>query len=208
MIGERSSIGPNVTIGNGVTVLDDVTMVNDVFIADNVFISAQVVLENNVFVYAGGYIGYHADLRNSTVSIGARVEQFVELIGTQVSNDVCIGVDTTIINTIFERRTNIGETVYIDDRVFIGDFVTIKNNTYIGKNSIIKSDAFIDEAVYIGENVTVSNRSTVRKYSFIYDNIQIGDDFVVEIYNLLVRPPTTLNLLNFVKLSKPWKCTM
>jgi acetyltransferase-like isoleucine patch superfamily enzyme len=45
----------------------------------------------------------------------------------------------------------------IDDNVFIGPFVEIQKDVYIGKNTRIQSHAFVCEFVTIGENCFISH---------------------------------------------------
>lgn len=56
---------------------------------------------------------------------------------------------------------------------YIGDFVTIGNNTYIGEGSNIHA------GVKIGDNVVIKKCSIIYPNCVIYDNVEIGDSCII-----------------------------
>ena len=91
------------------------------------------------------------------------------------------------------------KNVVIEEGVVIEDFVTIYENTYIGKNSIVRSgcrlggvgfqECMIDDkietinhygGVIIGENVDIQNNSCIDRGLFPWDDTVIGDETKID----------------------------
>ena len=78
----------------------------------------------------------------------------------------------------FDRRNGWHETAIIHENSdvrasFIGAFVTIGENTYIG------DAAYISDGVRIGKNVSIAKCSIIHPNCVIYDNVEIGYDCVI-----------------------------
>jgi UDP-3-O-[3-hydroxymyristoyl] glucosamine N-acyltransferase len=78
----------------------------------------------------------------------------------------------------FKRRTGWHKTAIVSENSdvragFIGAFVTVGENTFIGENSQIY------DGVRIGEKVSIGKGSIIHPNCVIYDNVSIGNDCVV-----------------------------
>ena len=78
----------------------------------------------------------------------------------------------------FESKTGWHETVSIHENsdvraYFIGAFVSIGENSYVGETSEIH------DGVRIGKNVTICKGSIIHPNCVIYDNVEIGFDCVI-----------------------------
>ena len=78
----------------------------------------------------------------------------------------------------FDWKTGWHETVSIHENSdvrasFIGAFVSIGENSYVGENSEIH------DGVRIGKNVTIRKGSIIHPNCVIYDNVEIGYDCII-----------------------------
>jgi len=74
--------------------------------------------------------------------------------------------------------------------------VTVKNNLYVGENTIIKSGTYIEGPVYIGNNCKIGPNAYLRPYTVIDDNCSIGAS--VEIKNCIIGSHTNINHLSYL----------
>jgi len=139
IIGEGTTIQPNVFIGHNVVlgknclIHPNVTIYDDAIIGDNVIIHANTVLGADAFYYKNRPEGY-----DQLIS-GGRVV---------VKDNVHIGASCTIDRGV-TGDTTIGEGTKIDNQVHIG------HDTIIGKKCLIASQTGIAGCVIIEDEVTL-----------------------------------------------------
>ena len=78
----------------------------------------------------------------------------------------------------FEWRGNRHKTAFIPENsdvraYFIGAFVSVGENSYIGESSVIC------DGVKIGSNVTIRKGAIIHPNCIIYDNVEIGNDCII-----------------------------
>tara|TARA_R110002073_G_scaffold128999_2_gene275036 strand:+ start:18042 stop:18968 length:927 start_codon:yes stop_codon:yes gene_type:complete len=139
IIGEGTTIQPNVFIGHNVVIgkncliHPNVTIYDDAIIGDNVIIHANTVLGADAFYYKNRPEGYDQLISGGRVVLKDNVH-----LGASCTIDRGVTGDTTI-----------GEGTKIDNQVHVG------HDTIIGKKCLIASQTGIAGCVIIEDEVTI-----------------------------------------------------
>lgn len=160
----NSNLGINCSIHPTAFIDDGVVIGNNVIIGPKSVIKRGSVIGDDVIIGCNTVIGSEGfqALRIKGVSI------LVKHVGeTHIKNNVCIGDNTDICNSLFEGATLVSENAKIDNLVHVA------HNCYIGKNAVVTAgtilcgSSILDEGAWIGVNSSILNRVRVGKNSLI-----------------------------------------
>ena len=155
-----NSIGDNASIGANVVIHENVTIGDNVVIADNSVIGAA------------GVAWIWDDVT------GERVIQ-PQIGGVEVSDNVFIGSNVTIVRGSVNENTVIGNNSLISHGTQIGHGVQIRHNTHIANNCALAGNVVIGYECFIGAGATISSqikvspKVTVGAGATISKNIEI-----------------------------------
>lgn len=151
-IGRNCSIAPTVVIEKGVT------------IGNNVIIGANTVIRKGTEINDDCEIGCNNTVGSEgfqVLKIDGECRKIHHVGGLMINENVSIGDNNTICNSLFEGKTYIGKNTKIDNLVYVG------HNGYIGSNVIITSgtmlcgSCIVEDEAWIGVNSSVLNKVTI-----------------------------------------------
>lgn len=172
VIGEGTTIQPNVFIGNNVLIGKDcviypnVTIYDNSVIGNNVTIHANTVLGADAFYYKNRPTGFdkllsggrvviedHVDLGAScTIDKGVTGDTTIKE-GTKIDNQVHVGHDTVIgKKCLIASQTGIAGCVIIEDEVTIWGQVGTNSGITIGKGAVILGQTGVTKSVLGGKS--------------------------------------------------------
>jgi UDP-3-O-[3-hydroxymyristoyl] glucosamine N-acyltransferase len=172
VIGEGTTIQPNVFIGNNVIIGKDcvihpnVTIYDNSVIGNNVTIHANTVLGADAFYYKNRTTGFdkllsggrvviedHVDLGAScTIDKGVTGDTRIKE-GTKIDNQVHVGHDTVIgKKCLIASQTGIAGCVIIEDEVTIWGQVGTNSGITIGKGAVILGQTGVTKSVLGGKS--------------------------------------------------------
>ncbi|MBD3197945.1 MAG: hypothetical protein GF317_23040 [Candidatus Lokiarchaeota archaeon] len=76
---------------------------------------------------------------------------------------------------------------------FDGDYPTIIEPVYVGKNVVIRDDVLLGPNVYIGENCEIGEYSELSN-TILMDNVKIGS--IIKLDNCIVAEDSELDITN------------
>lgn len=159
----KSRIGKNCDIAKSAVIEDGVVIGNDVIIGANTVVKHGTVIKDNVRIGCNTTIGSEG-FQLITMGKGAPLH-ITHAGGCVISENVYIGDNTCVCNSLFEGYTFIGENVNIDNLVHIAHNLIIEKNAVITAHVIICGSAIIREGAWIAPNSSIINRVTIGKYS-------------------------------------------
>lgn len=162
IIGENSTVMPNVYIGFNSTIGTNCTIMAGSFIGDNVKIGDNTIIYPNVTVYRDCVVGNDCIIHAGTV-IGSdgfgfantKDGKYIKIYqngNVEIGNDVEIGANCTIDRAVF-KSTKIEDGVRIDNLVHIG------HNCKIGKGSILVSQVGLSGSTTLHPYVVMGGQS-------------------------------------------------
>jgi bifunctional UDP-N-acetylglucosamine pyrophosphorylase/glucosamine-1-phosphate N-acetyltransferase len=145
-LGSGCEIGPMATLtdvraGDGVVV--GASHLEQCELGDGVRVGQYCRVRPNTVLASGVELGTHAEVKNSTVGAGTRINHFSCLLDSDVGEGVNIGAGTVTCNYdgSAKYRTTIG------NRVFVGTNSTLVAPVRLGDDSYIGAGSFVDEDV-------------------------------------------------------------
>jgi bifunctional UDP-N-acetylglucosamine pyrophosphorylase/glucosamine-1-phosphate N-acetyltransferase len=148
-IGEGCEIGPmavlaDVRAGDGVIV--GPSHLEECELGDGVRIGSYCRVRPNTVLASGVELGTHAEVKNSTVGAGTRINHFSCVLDSDVGEAVNIGAGTVTCNYDGEakHRTTIG------NRVFVGTNATLVAPLRLGDGCYVGAGSFVDHDVPAG----------------------------------------------------------
>lgn len=161
---ETQNIGKNVNIGQHCYIGRDVEIKDNVTIMNNVSIECRAVIGNNTFINSGVVIGmdgygYFDDIQGNH----ARVPH---LGGVFIGDNVEIGSNTCIAKGCL-GDTVINDDVKIDNLCHIAHNVVIGKRSKIIALTMLGGSSIIGEDVWVAPSVAVRNQTTVGKHSLV-----------------------------------------
>jgi bifunctional UDP-N-acetylglucosamine pyrophosphorylase/glucosamine-1-phosphate N-acetyltransferase len=148
-IGAGCQIGPmavltDVRAGDGVTI--GPAHLEQCELGDGVRVGPYCRVRPNTVLASGVELGTHAEVKNSTVGAGTRINHFSCVLDSDVGKAVNIGAGTVTCNYDGEAkyRTTIG------DRVFVGTNTTLVAPVRLGDGCYVGAGSFVDHDVPAG----------------------------------------------------------
>lgn len=160
-------VGENCVIGKGVTIGADSVIGHNVVIGDEVIIGERVIVKSGAVIGESGF-GFERNADGSAL-------RFPHIGGVVIGDDVEIGSLTTVC------RGTIDDTI-IKKGVKIDDHVHIAHNCHIDEHAFVIACAEVSGGVKIGQ------RAWIAPNSSIINQLSIGDDAVVGIGAVVVKP--------------------
>lgn len=158
------TIGIGCDIKTSVIIENGVSIGNNVRIMNNSIIRRGTKIGDNVYIGANSVIGSEGF---QVISFGGNWRNIYHVGGLQIENDVHIGDNCTISNSLFEDSTIIKRNVKIDNHVYVA------HNCYVGENTILTASVNlcgstkIFESCWIGMNSTILNKCVVNSNTII-----------------------------------------
>lgn len=163
IVGENTTIMPNVYLGKNSTVGNNCTIMAGSYIGDNVIIGDNTIIYPNVTVYRDCKIGSKSIIHAGTV-IGSdgfgfatdkKTGKHIKIYqngNVIIGNDVEIGANCTIDRAVFQ-------STIIEDMVRIDNLVHIAHNCKIGKGCILVTQVGISGSTTLHEYVVMGGQS-------------------------------------------------
>jgi len=162
IIGENSTILPNVYIGKNVVIGKNVTILSGSFIGDNVTIGDDTTLYANVTVYRDCKIGNNTIIHAGTVigsdGFGFATTKEGQHIKIYQNGNVVIGNNVEIGSNCTIDRAAFASTI-IEDMVRIDNLVHIAHNCIIGYGSILTGQVGLAGSTILNQYVVMAGQS-------------------------------------------------
>jgi len=157
-------------LGNNVNIHPTAWMEDGVEIGDNVTIGPKVVVYKNTII--GNCVNINAGTIVGTQGFQVLYDEKIPYLishvgGVKVGNNVSIGSNTTIANSLFEGYTEVGNYTKIDDMVFIAHNCKVGEKCVLIAGSIMTGSSSLDENVWLAPNSVILNQIKVNKNSFV-----------------------------------------
>ncbi|HIA35817.1 MAG TPA: UDP-3-O-(3-hydroxymyristoyl)glucosamine N-acyltransferase [Flavobacteriales bacterium] len=191
IVGERTTLQPNVVLGNHVVIgkhciiHPNVSIYDNCVLGDNVIVHANTVIGGDAFYYQkqeGKYNKMHTCGRvviaddveigsNSTIDKGVSGDTIIGK-GTKIDNHVHVGHDTVIgKNCLFAAHVGISGAVIIEDDVTLWGQVGIPSDVTIGKGAVVLAQSGVTKSlesnkIYFG-SPAAENREKLRELALI-----------------------------------------
>lgn len=167
----QSIIGSNCKIHRTAVVEDGVR------IGDNVTIGANSVINTGVVIGDNSYIGCCSIIGSQGFQIlrdHNKVPYNVKHIGgTIIGDNVWIGDNVTVCNSLFEGSVLIGDNCKIDNHVYIA------HNCIIGHGNVITAGAILMGSSMLKNNCWLAPGSLIMNKTVINDNALVGANSMV-----------------------------
>jgi len=157
-IDAAAKIGKDCVIGHNVVIMENVIIGDNVYIGHNVVIHKGVKIGNGSFVDDGSILG--------------RMPRSGYLSKNKINNDLLpleIGNDCVI-----SACAIIYQGVKINDRVMIGDLVSIREKNIIGEETIIGRMITMEPRTIIGKRVRTAAVTHLTSDMIIEDDVFVG----------------------------------
>ena len=166
IIGLNCKIHRTVVIEKGAIVGDNVT------IGANSVINSSVIIGNNTHIGCCSVIGSQGFqiLRNS-LGVPYNV---THVGGTTIGNNVWIGDNVTICNSIFEDALSIGNDCLIDNHTYIAHNCIIGNNNVITAGVIMLGSSELKNNCWIAPGAIIMNRVVINNKGFVGANSMVN----------------------------------
>ncbi|OCL96866.1 UDP-3-O-(3-hydroxymyristoyl)glucosamine N-acyltransferase [Arcobacter porcinus] len=162
VVGENTTIMPNVYLGKNSVIGKNCTIMANAFIGDNVTIGDNTIIYPNVTVYKECKIGSDCIIHAGTV-IGSdgfgfahtKEGKYIKIYqngNVVIGNDVEIGSNSTIDRAVFK-------STIIEDGVRIDNLVHIAHNCKIGKGSVLVGQVGLAGSTTLHPYVTMGGQS-------------------------------------------------
>ncbi|WP_421716792.1 UDP-3-O-(3-hydroxymyristoyl)glucosamine N-acyltransferase [Arcobacter arenosus] len=162
IVGENTTIMPNVYLGKGSIIGSNCTIMAGAFIGDNVTIGDNTIIYPNVTVYRDCKVGSDSIIHAGTV-IGSdgfgfanrKDGKYIKIYqngNVIVGNDVEIGANCTIDRAVFQ-------STIIEDGVRIDNLVHIAHNCKVGRGSILVTQVGLSGSTILNEYVVMGGQS-------------------------------------------------
>lgn len=147
-------------------------------LGDNVYIGPKSIVKRGSVIGSNVNIGCNSVIGSEGFQV-IRIKEIPTLVKhvgeTHLQNNVCIGDNTDICNSLFEGATLIGENTKIDNLVHVA------HNCHVGKNAVITAgvilcgSSVLKDGAWIGVNSSVLN------------NVNVGENAVIGIGSVVTR---------------------
>lgn len=160
----KSIRGENVVIHPTAVIEEGVTIKNNVSIGANVVIHTGSIIGSNVTINAGAVIGGQGFqvLYNDEVPYLAK-----HVGGVKINDNVSIGANSSIANSLFDGYTEIGKSTKIDDLVFVAHNCKVGENCVLVSGAVMTGSSVLDEGAWLAPNAVVLNKIKVGKEALV-----------------------------------------
>ena len=126
--GDRLEIGP--------------AHLEDCVLGDDVRVGPYCRVRPNTVLGSGVELGTHAEVKNSTVGSGSRINHFSCVLDSDVGKDVNIGAGTVTCNYdgFAKHRITIGDGVFVGSNSTLVAPVRLGDHSYVGAGSLVNAD--------------------------------------------------------------------
>lgn len=162
---KQSIIADNLSIHKSVIVESNVTIGKNVKIGQNTVIKSGSVIGDNTIIGSGTVIG--SEGFQAIVNSEGKTYLIPHAGGCIIGQNVYVGDNVTICNSLFENTTKISDGTKIDNLVHIAHNCIIGENCVITAGTILCGSVIIENNVWIAPNVTILNKVIVKSNSFI-----------------------------------------
>lgn len=159
-----SKRGDNVVIHPTAVVEDGVTIEDNVLIGANAVIHKGTIIGSNVVIHAGAVIGS----QGLQVLYNGEVPYLVQHVGgVKIGDNVSVGANACIANSLFDGYTEIGKSTKIDALVFIAHNCKVGNNCVLTTGVVMAGSSSLDDGVWLAPNSVILNRINVGQESLV-----------------------------------------
>ncbi|MCF7497175.1 hypothetical protein L3V35_19445 [Vibrio sp. L5-1] len=159
-----STFGDNLSIHSTAVVEDGVEIGNNVVIGANAVINKGSIIGNNVVIEAGAIIG----TQGFQVIYGNEVPYLVKHVGgVKINDNVFIGANSCISNSLFDGYTEIGKSTKIDSLTFVAHNCRIGDNCVLTSGVVMAGSSTLDDGVWLAPNSVILNRINVGRESLV-----------------------------------------
>ncbi len=159
-VGAGAAVGPAVEIGPGTRIGPGAVLTG------RVEIGAECIVKSNATIGEAGF-GF-------ATGPGGVPVRFPHIGGVRIGDGVEVGANSTVARAALDE-TVIGDSVKMDDLVYIAHNVTIGSRSLIGPGACICGSVAVGDDVWIGPNAT------------IVDHVAIGDGAHIGLGSLVMR---------------------
>lgn len=168
-----STRGSNVSIHPTAVVEEGVTIKNDVVIGANAVVHKGTIIGNNVTIQAGAVIG----TQGFQVLYNGPEPYLVKHVGgVKINDNVSVGANSCIANSLFDGYTEIGRSTKIDASVFIAHNCTIGENCVITPGVVMAGSSSLEDGVWLAPNTVILNRINVGQESLVCSHTLVMKD--------------------------------
>lgn len=157
-------------IGEGGRIHASAVIEDGVVIGKNVTIGANAVIKRGTVIKENCVVGCNTTIGSEGFQIikrGGTNRRVVHCGGLLIEDEVNIGDNVTICNSLFENTSHIGKGVMIDNNAYIAHNVVIGENAVITSAVVLCGSSVVESGAWIGVNSSVLNRVTVGSDSKI-----------------------------------------
>ncbi|WP_394494188.1 DapH/DapD/GlmU-related protein [Shewanella sp. ENK2] len=159
-----SECGDNVVIHPTAVVEEGVIIQDNVLIGANVVIHKGTVIGHNVVIHAGAVIG----TQGLQVLYNGEVPYLVQHVGgVKIGDNVSVGANACIANSLFDGYTEIGKSTKIDALVFIAHNCRVGKNCVLTTGVVMAGSSSLDDGVWLAPNSVILNRINVGQESLV-----------------------------------------
>ena len=99
----------------------------------------ECITEQDVLINDGCFIGQYSNVRQSTIGLNCHIGKNVSLKNCILEDQVVIGDGCQLLYSIVGKGVKIGKNVVIEEKCVLGDFVELKDNMRIPKETWLVS---------------------------------------------------------------------
>lgn len=151
-----------------------------VVVGDNVSIGANTVVNKGVKIGNNSHIGCCSVLGSEGFQILRNIQGVpynVKHVGrTMVGDNVWIGDNVTVCNSIFEGEVRIGDNCQIDSHSYIAHNCMLGNNSVITAGVIMLGTSEVKENCWIAPGSLIMNKVTIGNNGFVGANSMVNSN--------------------------------
>jgi len=152
----------------------------NVVIGSNTVIGPYSVIRKNSIIGSNVVIGSHVEIGTEGFQVIYNESHEPYLIrhvgGVAIADNVSIGTNSTICNSLFVGHTKIGRNTKIDCHVHISHNCEVGENTIIVDGTILLGTVKIKDNVWVGPNSVLMNKVIVENNSFVGASSFVGNN--------------------------------
>ncbi|EKO3667342.1 hypothetical protein M3891_003119 [Vibrio metschnikovii] len=168
-----SKCGENVAIHQTAVIEEGVEIGNNVVIAANAVIYKGTVIGDNVVIEAGAVIG----TQGFQVLYNKEVPYLVKHVGgVKINDNVFVGANSCISNSLFDGYTEIGRSTKIDSLVFVAHNCKIGENCVLTSGVVMAGSSTLEDGVWLAPNSVILNRINVGQKSLVCSHSLVMKD--------------------------------
>ncbi|ODP99260.1 hypothetical protein [Salinivibrio sp. SS2] len=169
---QETVYGDNLNIHPTAVVEEGVIIKNNVTIGPHAVIHKGSIIGNNVVIHSGARIGNQGF---QVIYCGAVPHLIQHVGGVKIHDDVSIGANSCIANSLFDGYTEIGKSTKIDALVFIAHNCKVGKNCVITPGVVMAGSSLVDDGVWLAPNSVVLN------------GVEVGDNSLVCSHSLVMK---------------------